>query len=112
MCTCRTLCHNQFKLTHYSLVDRDMFMRFRGGGTGHGYMRHIESWLDGTGWGTTWPSLSHMEPSPQPGTDDGHDQMNIVAHQRRGDGDKDSGIGDIAGCESDGDRESEDGDGD
>jgi hypothetical protein len=26
-----------------SIVDRDMFMRYRGGGIGHGYMRVIES---------------------------------------------------------------------
>src|SRR5579872_1454153 len=29
-----------------------MFMRYRGGGVGHLYMRTIEPWLSGTGWGS------------------------------------------------------------
>ena len=33
-------------------VDRDMFMRYRGGGVGHLYMRAIEVWLAETGWGS------------------------------------------------------------
>ena len=37
-------------------------MRFRGGGVGHIYMRKVEEWLDGTGWGTTWPSLQDKYP--------------------------------------------------
>lgn len=37
-------------------------MRFRGGGVGHIYMRYIEPWLDGTGWGKSWPSLGDREP--------------------------------------------------
>ena len=61
-----------------SLADRDMFMRFRGGGIGHLYMRQVEPWLDSTGWGTSWPSLSSRDPTPdlaqaphrQPGIDD------------------------------------------
>ena len=48
------------------LVDRDMFMRFRGGGVGHRYMRQVEPWLDETGWGTQWPSLSNKDPDPSP----------------------------------------------
>jgi len=48
----------------YSLADRDMFMRFRGGGIGHMYMRSIEPWLDSTGWGKSWPSLSNRDPNP------------------------------------------------
>ena len=39
-----------------------MFMRFRGGGIGHTYMRQVEPWLDATGWGNTWPSLKDREP--------------------------------------------------
>lgn len=87
-------------------------MRFRGGGIGHGYMRLIEPWLDQTGWGTTWPSLNHMEPNHRPDTDNSQNQMNIAAHQRRGDGDEDGGAGGTAVDESDEDMESEDGDGD
>jgi hypothetical protein len=48
----------------YSLADRDMFMRFRGGGIGHIYMRSIEAWLDSTGWGKSWPSLSNRDLNP------------------------------------------------
>jgi len=44
------------------LADRDMFMRFRGGGVGHMYMRQVEPWLDATGWGTMWPALGDREP--------------------------------------------------
>jgi hypothetical protein len=29
-----------------------MFMRYRGGGVGHAYMRAIEPWLTETGWGS------------------------------------------------------------
>ena len=46
------------------LADRDLFMRFRGGGIGHRYMRHIEPWLNATGWGTEWPILSDRDPNP------------------------------------------------
>jgi hypothetical protein len=28
-----------------------MFMRYRGGGVGHLYMREVEEWLQETGWG-------------------------------------------------------------
>ena len=48
------------------LVDHDMFMRFRGGGVGHQYMRQVEPWLDKTRWGTQWPSLSNRDPDPSP----------------------------------------------
>lgn len=41
-------------------------MRFRGGGVGHIYMRHIEPWLDETGWGKSWPSLEDREPEADP----------------------------------------------
>ena len=38
-------------LTHICrLADCDTFMHFCGGGIGHMYMRHIEPWLDATGW--------------------------------------------------------------
>ena len=39
-------------------------MRFWGGGIGHIYMRQVEPWLDGTGWGTSWPSLRCQDPDP------------------------------------------------
>ena len=52
-------------LTHpLRLSDRDMFMRFRGGGVGHLYMRQIEPWLDATGWGASWPLLRDRDPYP------------------------------------------------
>jgi hypothetical protein len=52
-------------LTHsLRLADRDMFMRFRGGGVGHLYMRQIEPWLDATGWGASWPMLRDRDPCP------------------------------------------------
>ena len=41
-----------------------MFMRFRGGGIGHRYMRQVEPWLDTTGWGASWPSFDHRSPEP------------------------------------------------
>jgi hypothetical protein len=44
-----------------------MFMRFRGGGVGHTYMRQVEPWLDAAGWGSTWPSLANRYPDPEPG---------------------------------------------
>ena len=41
-----------------------MFMRFRGGGVGHHYMREVEPWLDSTGWGASWPVLDGRDPEP------------------------------------------------
>ena len=35
-----------------------MFMRYRGGGVGHLYMRTIEVWLAETGWGSNDPLVS------------------------------------------------------
>ena len=43
-------------------VDRDMFMRHRGGGVGHTYMREIEKWLSETGWGHEIPDVDESEP--------------------------------------------------
>lgn len=43
-----------------------MFMRFHGGGIGHRYMRRVEPWLDDTGWGATWPTVSNRVPDPDP----------------------------------------------
>ena len=57
---CRTL------TCTFRLADRDMFMRFRGGGVGHMYMRQVEPWLDATGWGTAWPLLKNRDPDPDP----------------------------------------------
>ena len=71
-----------------------MFMRFRGGGVGHLYMRHVEPWLDATGWGTTWPSLRDREPAdPQPEapqrTDKGPAPTGIPEGGQRGESDDD-----------------------
>jgi hypothetical protein len=45
-----------------SFVDRDMFMRYRGGGVGHTYMRVVEQWLQETGWGHEVPDADEPEP--------------------------------------------------
>lgn len=49
-----------------------MFMRYRGGGIGHLYMREIEQQLNLSRWGSSWPSSLRgrdpnpdQEPSPQ-----------------------------------------------
>ena len=39
-----------------------MFMRYRGGGVGHLYMRKVEQWLQKTGWGQDIPKA---EESPE-----------------------------------------------
>ena len=42
-----------------------MFMRYRGGGIGHLYMREIKQWLNSSKWGSSWPSsLRDRDPSP------------------------------------------------
>jgi len=48
-----------------SFVDRDMFMRYRGGGVGHKYMRTIEQWLWTTGWGNDIPEVDEPEPAAE-----------------------------------------------
>ncbi|KAF9643133.1 hypothetical protein BDM02DRAFT_3192156 [Thelephora ganbajun] len=42
-------------------VDRDMFMRYQGGGVGHLYMHEIERWLWETGWGCDIPDSDNPE---------------------------------------------------
>ena len=76
------------------LVDRDMFMRFCGGGVGHRYMRQVEPWLDKTGWGSQWPSLSNRDPDPSP------------IHQGM-DGSNDQAGGDMEGIDEDEDEDEE-----
>jgi hypothetical protein len=86
-------------LTHsLRLVDRDMFMRFRGGGVGHLYMRHIEPWLDRTGWGASWPLLSNRDPHP--------DQDPQQQESNRGEIDEEGEVSD----DSDSDEDAEMGD--
>lgn len=42
-----------------------MFMRYRGGGIGHLYMREVQQRLDSSRWGSYWPnSLRDRDPSP------------------------------------------------
>jgi hypothetical protein len=85
------------------LADRDMFMRFRGGGVGHMYMRHVEPWLDAAGWGATWPSLGdrYPDPTPQEGINTGPAPSTQSLHQSSDD-DEDSGEGtDTSGLEDD-----------
>ena len=92
-----------------SLADRDTFMRFRGGGVGHMYMHHIEPWLDGTGWGTSWPSLQDRDPDPDhdPPVPNG-DRRNIgpvtTTHQNQPNREEE----DIEDSESDNDAEMSD----
>lgn len=61
------------------LADRDMFMRFRGGGIGHIYMRQVEPWLNNTGWGGAWPSLKDRDPDPD--LDQDLDQERLRPHE-------------------------------
>ena len=37
-------------IIHNSFADHDMFMRYRGGGVGHLYMRAIKAWLLSRWW--------------------------------------------------------------
>ena len=92
-------------MTWNRLVDWDMFMHFRGGGVGHTHMRHIEPWLDRTGWGTTWPSLDHREPAPPSNTQDTDDNNVYVA---RGNGSFEAGVNSDSGGETGEDSDSED----
>jgi hypothetical protein len=73
-----------------------MFMRFRGGGVGHMYMRQVEPWLDATGWGATWPTLTDRDPDKaheQPPAEGNTAGPAIPAHnhQQSNEGDEDSG---------------------
>jgi hypothetical protein len=46
-----------------------MFMRYRGGGVGHIYMRAIEAWLAETGWGSDdTPTFDTNEDSDSEGS--------------------------------------------
>jgi hypothetical protein len=91
-----------------SLADRDMFMRLRGGGIGHIYMRQIEWWLDATGWGRAWPSLGGRDPSPDLPSED-NDSPAHRSHNREDDvGDEDED-GDKNENENEGDVDDEDG---
>ncbi|KAF9783930.1 hypothetical protein BJ322DRAFT_1109780 [Thelephora terrestris] len=55
-------------------VDRDMFMRYRGGGVGHLYMRAIEAWLTETGWGADDSLMSTLSDSGSGSEDGEHDE--------------------------------------
>jgi len=99
-----------------SLADRDMFMRFRGGGIGHIYMRQIEWWLDATGWGTTWPSLGGKDPSPDPLSEDGsspgrgsNNEEGDVGDEEEDEDEDGDGDEDENGGEGEGDVDDEDG---
>ena len=90
------------------LVDRDMFMRFRGGGVGHMYMREIEPWLDGTGWGAMWPSLGERDPDPSPPDTTTARPILPVQASQGDDENMDSSDGDSSSDESDDDGDGED----
>jgi hypothetical protein len=78
-----------------------MFMRFRGGGVGHTYMRQVEPWLDATGWGTTWPSLKDREPPLE-------DELNPSPHNGKEAGPATSARGHPQTCGDDEDSGEED----
>ena len=77
-----------------------MFMQFCGGGVGHLYMRHIEPWLDETGWGASWPSLGDRDPYPdQCSSQQGGDRTDVDQEDEasdNSDSDGDSEMGDVA----------------
>jgi hypothetical protein len=100
-------------LTHpCRLADRDMFMRFRGGGVGHLYMRQIEPWLDATGWGASWPLLRDRDPYPdqdsprqESNRDDEEDEIS-----EDGSSDEDEEMGDVEEAIEEDPEQSEDSD--
>jgi hypothetical protein len=53
-----------------------MFMRYRGGGVGHLYMRAIEVWLAETGWGSNdaLVSTNDSEEGSEESSDDSEDE--------------------------------------
>jgi len=55
------------------------------------YMRHVEPWLDATGWGTTWPSLRDKYPdlTQQEHTNTG--PTSPQSHRQSYEGDEDGG---------------------
>jgi len=80
------------------------------------YMRHIEPWLDSTGWGTQWPTLQARDPdphqrnlqhptlAPQPvtGEDEGDEEDgNCVSDREVGVGEQDGDGDDGSGVDSD-----------
>jgi len=83
-------------------------MRFRGGGVGHRYMRQIEPWLDGTGWGAAWPSFNHRIPDLGPTGQAGIDGQ-VNGNSTRAMGEESDGEG--GGAESP-EQPEEDGEGD
>ena len=92
------------------LVDRDMFMRFRGGGIGHRYMRQVEPWLDATGWGASWPSFTHRNPEPVPTDGQSNGDTTAAAETVRISGQcvGSSGAGNIAERSGDDEEDEED----
>jgi len=51
-----------------------MFMRYRGGGVGHLYMRAIEVWLAETGWGShDSPTFTNEDSDSEEGSKDSED---------------------------------------
>jgi len=95
-------------------ADRDMFMRFRGGGVGHMYMRQVEPWLDATGWGKVWPVLSDREPvgttpipptQPNQASEDGED---IISDSEDNDSDAGGNVEDKDGEDPEQPEEEED----
>lgn len=63
-------------------MDRDMFMRYHGGGVGHLYMRAIEAWLAETGWGSpNIPTPSGGDPDPEEESSKGVDDRKGTARR-------------------------------
>ena len=82
-----------------------MFMRYRGGGFGHLYMRAIEVWLAETGWGSDDILASKDESesfnSNQSSEDDGEDSTSANGDSDGEVGRSDSEQGDLSDVDPD-----------
>ncbi|KAF9642248.1 hypothetical protein BDM02DRAFT_3193612 [Thelephora ganbajun] len=87
-------------------VDRDMFMRYWGGGVGHLYIRAIEVWLTDTGWGSDATLACNLDSDT--GSEEGEDSGDSEDGGSNGNSeDKVSGEGDVlSDCTKDSDQES------
>lgn len=81
-----------------------MFMRYRGGGVGHLYMRAIEVWLAKTGWGSDDTLVPEDESnsidSNQGSEDDGEDNTSVDGHS-----DEEASRSDGSTCTTDSEQE-------
>lgn len=88
-----------------------MFMRFRGGGVGHTFMRVLETWLTETGWGSDiTPDVAVPEDDPNLPTTEGQGATTPAEPPSEGSGEEDLDEGYEPG--EGGDDEDEEGYGD